>query len=866
MKRIKQIFNIVAILLFATRVSGQVVDNFEDMDFLNNPSWVGDTGQFIINKTHQLQLKSAGTDTSYLSTRNTLIENTEWRFWVKLSFNTSANNYARVYLASDQQNLKNPLNGYYLQVGGSNDSLTFYKQNGLLNEKLFQGAHTNTAHSTNALGIKVTHDSTGTWHLFTDTLGGTNFVEEGKCLGDQLQTTTWFGVYCRYTSSNSTKFYFDDFFIGTVQIDTLPPSVSSLIVNGSNEIEILFSENVDKNNAEEPSHYSTIYSGSPSQVSVDLIDPTKVTLKFQHIFIDGIMDTLTILEINDMQGNQSPLIRIPFCLYHEKSFDLLISEIMADPDPSVGFETCEYVELYNRTKYPINVKDWIFQYGSHSKRLPDLTINPFGFLILTHGDSLQGFGPYVDLFSSASSLSNEGETLVLKNKNGKIIHSVSYSKNWYQNSFKENGGWSLEMIDPNNPCGCLENWSASTSLKGGTPGEPNSVQADNPDSRVPYLKRARIIPDRQVELFFSEPMDSVSLSGLNNWTIDHGLGHPESLSFISPEFNRLKLRFSDPFQQGIQYSISVRNGPMDCALNKIDTLKTIKVAIPDSIQPGDIIINEILSNPATGGERFVEIYNRSQKVLNLSDLLLASVDTITNTLKKTTGITAEEFLCFPGDYFVLTRDPRDIQSRYFSPSQDLFIELESMPSYQDDHDVVVIVRKNDGKIIDEIKYSKDMHFPLLNFTDGISLERINPFLPSEEKTNWHSASESCGFATPGYKNSQYRDSFSEEDWVTVIPPIFSPDNDGKDDFLTLVLHPDRPGYYVTIIVFDNKGRKIRQLASNRLLSAEEQIVWDGTDDNRQKVTFGIYLLYVEFINPDGNKKQVKKAVVLAGIL
>ena len=866
-KRIhKQSFTLAAIMLIAISVSAQVEDGFGDMDFLNNPTWVGDTSQFKINTTHQLQLKSAGTDTSYLSTRNSLLKNTEWRFWVKLSFNTSANNYARVYLASDQPDLTNSLDGYYLQIGGSNDSLAFYKQNGTLTEKLFQGAYTNTAHSTNVLRIKIIHDSTGLWHLFSDTLGGTNFVEEGSYLQNQVLTTAWFGVYCRYTTSNSAKFYFDDFFIGQVQIDTLPPSLNALTVIDSREIEIMFSENVDKNNAEEPSHYSTIFAGAPLSVSVDLADPRKVTLKFQHDFAEGVSDTLTISEIIDLDGNHSPMLRIPFCLYHEKSFDLLISEIMADPDPVVGLPSCEYVELYNRTKYPINLKDWIFRYGSHSKIFPDLTISPFEFLILTHGDSLKGFGRCLDMFSSASILSNEGIALVIKNKSGKIIHGVSYSKDWYQSALKENGGWSLEMIDPNNPCGCLENWRASTSALGGTPGGRNSVQADNPDRVGHYLKRARIIPDRQIELFFSEPMDSLSLSGVNNWATDHGFDQPDSLTFIPPEFNRLKLWYSDPFQKGIQYTINGKNGPMDCAMNKLDTSKSVYAALPDSTQPGDIVINEILSNPATGGERFVEIYNRSQKVLNLNDLVIASFDTIQNTMEKPTEIVAEEFLCFPGDYFVLTRDPRDIQSRYFTPTQDVFIELKSMPSYQDDQDVVVIARKNDGIIIDEVKYSKEMFFPLLNYTDGISLERINPILPSKEKSNWHSASESCGFATPGYKNSQYRGSFSGEDWVTIIPSIFSPDNDGKDDFLSLVLHPDRPGYYVTITVFDTKGRKARQLVNNRLLSAEEQIVWDGTDDNRQKATLGIYILYVEFLHPDGNKKLVKKAVVLAGVL
>src|ERR1043166_1388013 len=83
----------------------QVNDNFSDGDFSNNPSWLGDSSQFIVNSQKSLQLHSSGTDSSYLSTANTQLSETEWDFYVKLSFSPSDNNNARIYLVSDQSTL-----------------------------------------------------------------------------------------------------------------------------------------------------------------------------------------------------------------------------------------------------------------------------------------------------------------------------------------------------------------------------------------------------------------------------------------------------------------------------------------------------------------------------------------------------------------------------------------------------------------------------------------------------------------------------------------------------------------------------------------------------------------------------------------
>ena len=121
---------ILIFIVFAINTFSQVSDNFDYNDFTENPEWIGDTSQFKINSSNQLQLNSSVADTSYLSTANTLINDIKWEFWVKQSFNSSANNHSRVYLVSDKVNLEDSLNGYYIQIGGSNDSLGFFKQTG----------------------------------------------------------------------------------------------------------------------------------------------------------------------------------------------------------------------------------------------------------------------------------------------------------------------------------------------------------------------------------------------------------------------------------------------------------------------------------------------------------------------------------------------------------------------------------------------------------------------------------------------------------------------------------------------------------------------------------------------------------------
>lgn len=419
----------------------QVSDDFSDGNFTNNPAWTGDTGKFEVNTSHQLHLKTTGADTAILCTANSLIENTEWRFWIKLSFATSANNNARVYLVSDQQDIAGLLNGYFVQVGEANDSIALYKQSGNTYRKIIPGTIAYTNNSINTLRIKVTRDNAGNWNLYSDPAGGNIFQLEGTGFDNSFLTTSWFGIFCKYTTSNSTKFYFDDFYAGPIIVDTIPPKISSVTLTSPAQLDIKFSEDVDLTTAENISNYSVNKNiGNPVAAKVDISNDSLVHLTFSPAFTEEIIYTITVSNIQDLSNNIMSPDSKTFVLYYPKAYDVLVNELMPDPDPPVGLPNYEYAELFNRSLFPINLKNWSLTIGTSVKIFPSVIIKPDSFLIIcsqTAFASLSVYGQTLGL--SSFSLTNTGETVTLSDSLGHIIHSVTYSDSWYRDASKENG-------------------------------------------------------------------------------------------------------------------------------------------------------------------------------------------------------------------------------------------------------------------------------------------------------------------------------------------------------------------------------------------------------------------------------------------
>ncbi len=859
-------FGTTFLLIFWFLVSftayGQVTDNFSDGDFTTNPTWSGTTADFTVNSSQQLQLSNTVAATSQLTITHNLpdLNAKEWRIWVKQSFAPSSSNYGRVYLTADNSDLSLAQNGYYLQFGEANavDAIRLFKLQGGVSTQLCAGIDGQIANSF-TIRVRVKRDALGNWSLFADLTGGQNFILQGTANEPSSLLGTHFGVLDVYTSSNANKFFYDDIYIGNEIIDNQPPVLTSAASVSSTQLDVLFSESLDPTSAENGLNYLLNPPVSIASATIDPLNTALVHLSTSTAFTNGTTYTLTTTNISDISsnvsGNQSTTFQylVADSVVHG---DVIINEFFPDPTPVIGLPEVEFVEIYNKSNKIFNLTGWKIGDASSDGAIANAWLLPGEYKVLTATANIPLFTSTTAVgVTSFPSLNNAGDDVVLKDNYGQIIDKLSYTDAWYKDEIKKSGGFSLELINPNDPCSDGDNWIASTWILGGTPGSVNSVYNIIPDTAAPSISLALALAPNFLELQFDEGMDSTSLANAllsfnPNLTIQN--------KFIQGSFPKaITLQFNENLVGSQLYSFNL--GPIsDCWMNSTERNGTF--ILPETAQKGDVIINEILQNPLTGGQDWIELYNNSDKVINLKDWQFANFDNDTlDNFKTITG----NFLLQPNDYVVLGKDSSFVKQNYpFAvPGKFLFSEL---PSYNNDSGTVYLIYN--AEIIDKVSYLDEWHFDLLDNTDGVSLERIDPNGLSNSEFNWHSAAEDYGFGTPGRKNSQFLPAVSNGNLI-LNNEVFSPDNDGFEDILQFSYTLSESGMLAKAQIFDERGRLVKTIFSNEYLGTEGVFYWDGTTENQAKASIGIYILRFEVFSTSGGVFFVaKKAVTLAGKL
>jgi hypothetical protein len=859
---------LAALLLLSTITQAQFSENFTDSNFTTSPKWLGDTSNWIINSSAQLQSNdTVVNDVFYISTPSTLATTAQWEFYTKLSFNTSSANYVDVYLTASSSDITQATTtGYFVRIGSTNDDICLYRKDasGTIT-KLIDGVNGILNTSNNIVKIKVIVTATGEWTLARDITGtGNSYFTEGNIVDTTYNTSSYFGILVKQsTASFFKRHFFDDIIVKPYVPDTTPPGITSITVTSTTTLDVLFTEPVESVSSQLIANYFADNNlNGPLSATQDVTNPSLVHIVFATKIPNGTNCTLSVENVKDLAGNAISIISTSFSLYTPQQYDIIMDEIMADPTPMVGLPNNEWIELKNTSAYAINLSGFtIGDTAVQSGPMPNFILLPDSFVIICTGSAvaaLSAFGQTIAV-TNFPSLSNSGKELILKSSSGKISHAINYSAAWYQNTLKQQGGWSLEMIDTKNPCSGFSNWKASSNVNGGTPGKINSVDAKNADQNPPRLLRAFANDSVDVTLYFDEPLDSIKASIPANYSINGNVGSPQKATPAGPMFDKVDLKLTTPLSSRKTYTITTVN-VTDCVGNAISSNDTAKVGISSPANNFDVVINEIMYNPKDNGVDYVELYNRSKKIINLKQLYIANRST-SGTISSIAQLSTDNYSLFPQGYIVVTSNPSMVKSQYIAQNLDGFVQVSSMPSFNNDNGDAIILNAQ-GNIVDELQYDDSWQFQLLDNTEGVALERINYDAPTQSQENWHSAATNVGYGTPTYRNSQYRIDQYAAGQVTVYPLTFSPNNDGIDDFLSIDYSFPETGYVANITIFDASGKMVRLLKQNALCGTEGKFLWDGLGEKNRQLIAGTYIVYTRIFDLSGKTKDFKNAIVL----
>jgi methionine-rich copper-binding protein CopC len=732
----------------------QVNETFLDGNFINNPIWTGTSSNFSVNTSLQLQSKATLASTSYLFTPSEAIDDATWECWVKINYNPSSSNYASIYLVSDKNDLSLGCNGYYVQVGGTNDEVSLFVQEGTTKTKIIDGSDKRTDRNPVELRIKVTRDADGNFALYSKLVSETDYVLEGTTQNTTVKSSNYFGLLYVNTASTGMNYFFDDILVtGNKAVDKEPPIWSLFNIMSPNKLKLGFSEAMNFFAGS-----FTVDNGMGSPVSTIIsTDKTSLELTFGNDFQKGKIYNLQTSGLTDLGGNQLELTKKSVGIVEKKEIgDLIFNEVMFEnPETSL-----EYIEIYNKSDKLLDVSGMIF-----TTRKADGTMNtgniipkntsplpPKGYLAFcSNAEMVRSFHacqPESNIISTSwTTLNNESSTLVFTNAaKDSIFDELKYDVKWHNSWVVSPKGISLERTSPDLVTQDPYSWHSSTAVgNNGTPGYQNSVYVD---TEQPIWNSLIIEQPNKLKLGFSERMNFLA----STFTVDNGMGNP-IFTEISTDKTSITLVYASNFEKGKIYNLQT-TGLADLAGNVPATTQK-SIGIVEKKEIGDLIFNEVMFENPENSLEYIEIYNKSDKLLDVSGMVFTTRKT-DGTMN--TGISIPKLtpLLPPKGYLVLCSNAETVRSFHTCPPESTIIST-LWTALNNESSTLVLTSAVKDSIFDELRYDVKWHNSWVVSPKGIALERTSPDLVTQDACSWHSANSNNNYGTPGYQNSVYVD-------------------------------------------------------------------------------------------------------------
>lgn len=515
-----------------------------------------------------------------------------------------------------------------------------------------------------------------------------------------------------------------------------------------------------------------------------------------------------------------------------------------------GEDQVEFLEFVNIGCNSLNLDAWSFvdRSGSRGFISAKQLVPPDSLFLLCANAAALGDLTFSQArifeLSAWPSLNNTSDSIIILDPlgNRQLAHG-------YDESQGGETGKSLERLALWKPAEVDASWATCCDPRGITPGLQNSV----------------LVPPCNLELIALQIIDSLLWAdkrfSIQTQLINAGVSPAQSAS-LSVQV----------FQEDGQQNISKEELPTLSPGDTIYRETEIEVnqggwieIIADIFAPDDelyednhqslvsyvscnqspIIINEIMPIPAPDQVEWIEIYNRSDRHVDLHGWLIAD-----NSLNG--KLITDSSLVLASDRYLILTDQSDILS---CPEGSSILAVSGWPSLNNSEDAVILLDPQ-GIRMDEMSY--DNYTPL---AEGRSLERIRTDAPGSDPRNWGICIDECA-STPGTLNSLHLTELASELNIELSPNPFTPNGDGREDELVIHYELTVEQGLLSVSIFDMAGRKIAEPALAKAISHRGVLSWNGEASYGGIAVTGLYICQLMIDDQQGKVTKTLKKIYL----
>ncbi|MBK8635490.1 MAG: lamin tail domain-containing protein [Saprospiraceae bacterium] len=464
-----------------TSVICQISDDFEDGDITNNPTWVGDVGNFIVNAEGSLQLMAPDAGRSFITTAAVFPDSFSLSFAHTFDFSPSTSNLSRFYFLLDGQDVSKA-NGYYLNFGenGSADAIKLYQLKAGASSLIGSGTAGAIALASNFVKLQLDFQS-NVFSLKAAYDASSALVEELRLPHTIARSsgTTYIGFECIYTASRVDKFYLDDLALVIYQPDLTAPSISEVNVIDSKTLNVKFSEPLSAESLL-PANFTL----NPGPIAISAVEQTGSFTNFNLIINGtiqpGINYSLGVAKLTDLKGNLANNLTFGGIkrLAQPLAGEIFISEILFDPVSGGS----DYLELYNDSELDVDLKGLVIKNldNTDQKTITTTTIIPSKSYLALTADPAQVRSQYQTpteaniIAFTLPAFNNDAGHAAIAFPSETQLDDFKYLDDYHNALLDVVDGVSLERLSFALPFGNGNYASAAKSVNYGSPGYANS--------------------------------------------------------------------------------------------------------------------------------------------------------------------------------------------------------------------------------------------------------------------------------------------------------------------------------------------------------------------------------------------------------